>query len=195
MTKVLFRFTKNLRLLNLSSKFYDYFSKKSKQTILSKENDSIKNNELNKIKASLIKNSAKTPVQSPVEKDSIDKKCSFILSDSTEETQDSSEEKQDSSEEKQDSLNQIQINKLSDNNQINKPIEYIKFLSVFKKDQSQMFDKLNFFNKFVFDSTVKNQIKLQNANKDNTKIAEINTDVLTNMKALLSVVLDNLNQI
>jgi hypothetical protein len=50
-------------------------------------------------------------------------------------------------------------------------------------------------NKFMFESTVKNQIKLQTIYRDNSKINELNKELLINMKSLLLVLLEQLNQI
>ena len=72
--------------------------------------------------------------------------------------------------------------------------EYWKVFNLFN-DQKLINDKLRVLNKFIFDSTVKNQLKLQISNKDPIRMNEINGDVLTNLKSILTVVLDQLNEI
>jgi len=81
-----------------------------------------------------------------------------------------------------------------DYSETKKPIEIIKVFNLFN-DQKLINDKLKVLNKFIFDSTVKNQLKLQLSNKDPTIMNKINGDVLTNLKSILTVVLDQLNEI
>ncbi len=189
--KVLFRFCKNLRLLNLSASFYDFIeNKKSNQLVLYKSIDPIKNydpaqnklntkfdinkitthfnhikpipnEKLNKMSTDLVKYFPKTPINSP-KTELITKKPPLLIKEYDEK---------------------------------NKPMEIIKYISMLNQDQSVIFDKLKILNKFLFDSSVKNQIKLQIGHKDNSKISEVNKDLIINMKSLLSVVLDQLNQI
>ncbi len=194
--KVLFRFCNNLRLLNLSASFYDFIENKKKATqlVLYKTIDPIKNyntdnnklnakfdinkitshfnhikpipnEKLNKTSTGLVKYFPKTPINSP------------------------------KTELKTENITKKPPLLIKEYDEKNKPMEIIKYVSMFKQDQSNIFDKLKILNKFLFDGSVKNQIKLQIGHKDNSKISEVNKDLIINMKSLLSVVLDQLNQI
>lgn len=189
-TKVLFRFCRNLRLLNLSSSFYNYFQNKNKpgQLVLYKEIDPIKkydsNNNLTNNVFDINKVTSKFNYIKPIPNENLNKMTSTLVKYVPK-----SSIKKISFDSKPD----IIIPK--DYNEINKPMEIIKYTNFLNQNQNLIFDKLKVLNKFVFDSTVKNQIKLQIGHKDNSKIAEVNKDLLINMKSLLSVVLDQLNQI
>ena len=179
--KVLFRFCKKIKLLNLTSAFYNNFQIKNKtgQLVLYKEIDPIqkynfnnnKNNtlfDLNKMTShykfikpipvyNLNKYNNKAPIKSSIKKDA-----------------------------------KVVIPK--DYTETKKPMEIVRVFNLFN-DQKIINDKLKVLNKFLFDSTVKNQLKLQISNKDITQMKEINNDILDNLKSILSVVLDQLNQI
>ncbi len=203
-SKVLFRFCKNLRLLNLSTTFYNYFQNKNSnkllnkpnknhgQLILYKEIDPIKKYDSNK---NLINNTfdfnkitSHFNYIKPIPNENLNKMSTSLIK-YVPKTPIHSPIENESFDAKPDLI----IPK--DYNEINKPMEIVKYVKMFSQDQTLIFDKLKVLNKFVFDSTVKNQIKLQIGHKDNTKIAEVNKDLLINMKSLLSVVLDQLNQI
>lgn len=184
--KVLFRFCKKIKLLNLSSAFYNNFESKSNKLVLYKEIDPIKkydfdnnkfnqafninnmttkykiiksipNHQLNKASNSIIKYIPKAQIKSTIRKET-----KVIIPKEYTETK--------------------------------KPMEMVKVFNLFN-DQKLINDKLRVLNKFIFDSTVKNQLKLQISNKEPTRMNEINSDVLTNLKSILTVVLDQLNEI
>lgn len=87
-------------------------------------------------------------------------------------------------------LEPLKLNSYSDT----KKMELIKYIPSELKP-SQIYDRLCILNKFVFNSTVKNQLKLQRGYREPEKMEEINKDLIIHMKSLLTVVLDQINQL
>lgn len=57
------------------------------------------------------------------------------------------------------------------------------------------FDKLMIYNKFIFDHTVKTHITLQKANREPAFLAQTNMEVMSELKAMLTVMLDQINNL
>jgi hypothetical protein len=51
------------------------------------------------------------------------------------------------------------------------------------------------FNKFLFNHTVKNHLKLQKANKEPEKLKVVNDEIISEMRAMLTVMLDQYNDL
>jgi hypothetical protein len=186
--KVLFRFCQKKKLLNLTSAFYDNFQikNKSNQLVLYKEINPIQKYNYNNNKISntfdFNKMTTQYKINKPISNHHLNKVSNSIIKYNPK-TSIKSSIKKDA---------KVIIPK--DYSETRKPMEIIKVFNLFN-DQKLINDKLIVLNKFIFDSTVKNQLKLQLSNKDPTRINEINGDVLTNLKSILTVVLDQLNEI
>jgi hypothetical protein len=185
--KVLFRFCQKRKLLNLTSAFYKNFeSNKSDKLVLYKEIDSIKKYDFNnnKINKSFNINNMTTnyKIIKPVSSHNLNNMSSTLIKYNPKAPIKSSIKKE----------TKVIIPK--EYTETQKPMEIIKVFNLFN-DQKLINDKLRVLNKFIFDSTVKNQLKLQISNKEPTRMNEINGDVLTSLKSVLTVVLDQLNEI
>ena len=184
--KVLFRFCKKIKLLNLSSAFYNNFESKSNKLVLYKEIDPIKkydfdNNKFNQ-PFNINNMTTKYKIIKPVSNHNLNNMSSTLLKYNPKAQIKSTIRKE----------TKVIIPK--EYTETKKPMEMVKVFNLFN-DQKLINDKLRVLNKFIFDSTVKNQLKLQISNKEPTRMNEINSDVLTNLKSILTVVLDQLNEI
>jgi hypothetical protein len=184
--KVLFRFCQKRKLLNLSSAFYNNFESKSNKLVLYKEIDPIKkynfdNNKFNQ-PFNINNMTIKYKIIKPVSNHNLNNMSSTLLKYNPKAQIKSTIRKE----------TKVIIPK--EYTKTKKPIEMVKVFNLFN-DQKLINDKLIVLNKFIFDSTVKNQLKLQISNKEPTRMNEINGDVLTNLKSILTVVLDQLNEI
>jgi hypothetical protein len=185
--KVLFRFCQKRKLLNLTSAFYNNFeSNKSDKLVLYKEIDSIKKYDFNnnKINKSFNINNMATnyKIIKPVSSHNLNNMSSTLIKYNPKAPIKSSIKKE------------TKVITPKEYTETQKPMEIIKVFNLFN-DQKLINDKLRVLNKFIFDSTVKNQLKLQISNKEPTRMNEINGDVLTSLKSVLTVVLDQLNEI
>jgi hypothetical protein len=186
--KVLFRFCKKRKLLNLTSAFYNNFeiNNKSDKLVLYKEIDSIKkyNFNNNKINKSFNINNMTTnyKIIKPVSSHNLNNMSSTLIKYNPKAPIKSPIKKE------------TKVITPKEYTETQKPMEIIKVFNLFN-DQKLINDKLRVLNKFIFDSTVKNQLKLQISNKEPTRMNEINGDVLTSLKSVLTVVLDQLNEI
>jgi hypothetical protein len=72
--------------------------------------------------------------------------------------------------------------------------ELIKYIQK-PQDPILTFDKLMIFNKFLFNHTVKNHLKLQKANKEPEKLKVVNDEIISEMRAMLTVMLDQYNDL
>lgn len=184
--KVLFRFCQKRKLLNLTSAFYNNFESKSNKLVLYKEIDPIKKYEFNNNKFNQPFNinnmTTKYKVIKPVSNNNLNKMSSTLIKYNPKASIKSTIRKE---------TNVITPKEYTDTK---KPIEIMKVFNLFN-DQKLINDKLRVLNKFIFDSTVKNQLKLQISNKEPIRMNEINGDVLTSLKSILTVVLDQLNEI
>jgi hypothetical protein len=63
------------------------------------------------------------------------------------------------------------------------------------EDPVLTFDKLMIYNKFMFNQCVKNHLKLQNAHKNPKKLKTVNDELICEMRALLTVMLDQINEL
>lgn len=72
--------------------------------------------------------------------------------------------------------------------------ELVKYIQK-PQDPILTFDKLAIFNKFMFTQTVKTQLKLQKASKEPEKLHTINNEIICEMRALLTVMLDQINDL
>lgn len=72
--------------------------------------------------------------------------------------------------------------------------ELIKYISE-PEDPSKIFDKLMIYNKFMFNHSVKYHIKLQQAHREPDKLKIINNEIISQMKAILIVLLDQINKL
>ena len=75
-----------------------------------------------------------------------------------------------------------------------KKFELIKFLPK-PQDPVLTFDKLMIYNKFMFNQCVKTHIKLQKAYRDTEKLTSTNRETICEFKALLTVMLDQINDL
>jgi hypothetical protein len=186
--KVLFRFCQIKKLLNLTSAFYDNFQikNKSNQLVLYKEINPIQKYNFNNNKISntfdFNKMTTQYKINKPISNHHLNKVSNSIIKYNPKTSIKSSIKKDP----------KVIIPK--DYSETKKPMEIIKVFNLFN-DQKIINDKLKVLNKFIFDSTVKNQLKLQLSNKDPIIMNKINGDVLTNLKTILTVVLDQLNEI
>ena len=185
--KVLFRFCQKRKLLNLTSAFYHNFeSNKSGKLILYKEIDPIKKYDFdnNKFNQSFNINNMTRHYKfiKPIPNHQLNKASNSIIKYNPKAQIKSTIRKE------------IKVIIPKEYTETKKPIEMIKVFNLFN-DQKIINDKLRVLNKFIFDSTVKNQLKLQISNKDPIRMNEINGDVLTSLKSVLTVVLDQLNEI
>jgi hypothetical protein len=186
--KVLFRFCKKIKLLNLTSAFYNNFQIKNKtgQLVLYKEIDPIQKYDFNINKFNQPFNinnmTTKYKIIKPILNHQLNKASNSIIK-YIPKTQIKSTIRKET-----------KVITPKEYTETQKPMEIIKIFNLFN-DQKLINDKLRVLNKFIFDSTVKNQLKLQISNKDPIRMNEINGDVLTNLKSILTVVLDQLNEI
>ena len=72
--------------------------------------------------------------------------------------------------------------------------ELMKHLSQ-PEDPVLTFDKLMIYNKFMFNQCVKNQLKLQNAHNNPKNLKTVNDEITCEMRALLTVMLDQINEL
>ncbi len=86
------------------------------------------------------------------------------------------------------------IKPYSDKNVDKLVYELVKYI---QKPQNPVltFDKLMIFNKFIFNHTVKNHLKLQKANKQPEKLKVINDEIISEMRAMLTVMLEQFNDL
>ena len=63
------------------------------------------------------------------------------------------------------------------------------------EDPVLIFDKLMIYNKFMFNQCVKNHLKLQDAHKNPKKLKVVNDELICEMRALLTVMLDQINNL
>jgi len=184
--KVLFRFCQKRKLLNLTSAFYNNFESKSNKLVLYKEIDPIKKYDFNNNKFNQPFNinnmTTKYKVIKPVSSHNLNNISSTLIKYNPKASLKSTIRKE------------TKVITPKEYTEINKPMEIMKVFNLFN-DQKLINDKLRVLNKFIFDSTVKNQLKLQISNKEPTRMNEINGDVLTSLKSVLTVVLDQLNEI
>jgi hypothetical protein len=186
--KVLFRFCKKRKLLNLTSAFYNNFEiyNKSDKLVLYKEINPIKkyNCNNNKINKSFNINNMTTHYKfiKPIPNHQLNKVSDSIIKYNHKTPIKSTIRKE------------TKVITPKEYTETKKPMEIMKVFNLLN-DHKIINDKLRVLNKFVFDSTVKNQLKLQISNIELTKMNEINGDVLTSLKSVLTVVLDQLNEI
>lgn len=184
--KVLFRFCQKRKLLNLTSAFYHNFESKSNKLVLYKQIDPIKKYDLNINKFNQPFNinnmTTKYKIIKPVSNHNLNHMSSTLLKYNPKASIKSTIRKES------------KVITPKDYTETKKPMEMIKVFNLFN-DQKLINDKLRVLNKFIFDSTVKNQLKLQISNKEPFRMNEINGDVLTSLKSVLTVVLDQLNEI
>jgi len=184
--KVLFRFCQKRKLLNLTSAFYHNFESKSNKLVLYKQIDPIKKYDFNNNKFNqpfIINNmTTKYKIIKPVSNHNLNNMSSTLIKYNPKAQIKSTIRKES------------KVITPKEYTETKKPMEMIKVFNLFN-DQKLINDKLRVLNKFIFDSTVKNQLKLQISNKEPTRINEINGDVLTSLKSILTVVLDQLNEI
>jgi len=184
--KVLFRFCQKRKLLNLSSAFYNNFESKSNKLVLYKEIDQIKKYDINNNKFNQSFNinnmNTKYKVIKPVSYHNLNNCASTLIKYNPKTSIKSTIRKE------------TKVITPKEYTEINKPMEIIKVFNLFN-DPKLINDKLRVLNKFIFDSTVKNQLKLQISGKEPFRMNEINGDVLTSLKSVLTVVLDQLNEI
>jgi len=184
--KVLFRFCQKRKLLNLTSAFYNNFESKSNKLVLYKEIDPIKKYDLNNNKFNQPFNinnmTTKYKVIKPISSHNLNNISSTLIKYNPNAPLKSTIRKE------------TKVITPKEYTEANKPMEIMKIFNLFN-DQKLINDKLRVLNKFIFDSTVKNQLKLQISNKEPTRMNEINGDVLTSLKSVLTVVLDQLNEI
>jgi len=184
--KVLFRFCQKRKLLNLTSAFYNNFESKSNKLVLYKEIDPIKKYDFNNNKFNQPFNinnmTTKYKVIKPVSNHNLNHMSSTLIKYNPKAPLKSTIRKE------------TKVITPKEYTETNKPMEIMKVFNLFN-DQKLINDKLRVLNKFIFDSTVKNQLKLQIPNKEPTRMNEINGDVLTSLKSVLTVVLDQLNEI
>lgn len=81
----------------------------------------------------------------------------------------------------------------SNEKNFNKPFELIKY-SPYKIDNEMLYEKTCIFNKFLFEKCVKNQLKLQEAHKNKDLIESNTKEVLIQMKAMMSVLIEQINE-
>ncbi len=72
--------------------------------------------------------------------------------------------------------------------------ELVKYIHK-PQDPVLTFDKLAIYNKFIFNHTVKNHLKLQKASKEPEKLKVINDEIISEMRAMLTVLLDQFNDL
>jgi hypothetical protein len=184
--KVLFRFCQKRKLLNLTSAFYHNFESKSNKLVLYKQIDPIKKYDLNINKFNQPFNinnmTTKYKIIKPVSNHNLNHMSSTLIKYNPKSSIKSTIRKES------------KVITPKDYTETKKPMEMIKVFNLFN-DQKLINDKLRVLNKFIFDSTVKNQLKLQISNKEPFRMNEINGDVLTSLKSVLTVVLDQLNEI
>ncbi len=72
--------------------------------------------------------------------------------------------------------------------------ELIKYIPE-PEDPVLTFDKLMIYNKFIFDHTVKAHIKLQKAHREPAFLAQTNMEITCELKAMLTVMLDQINNL
>jgi len=184
--KVLFRFCQKKKLLNLTSAFYHNFESKSNNLVLYKQIDPIKKYDLNINKFNQPFNinnmTTKYKIIKPVSNHNLNNMSSTLIKYNPKTSIKSTIRKE------------TKVITPKEYTETKKPMEMIKVFNLFN-DQKLINDKLRVLNKFIFDSTVKNQLKLQISNKEPIRMNEINGDVLTSLKSVLTVVLDQLNEI
>ncbi len=71
--------------------------------------------------------------------------------------------------------------------------ELIKYKII--EDPELIHQSLIVYNKFLFDSCVKNQLNLKKGHQNTALIKQTNNDVLINMKSILTVILEKLNEL
>lgn len=85
--------------------------------------------------------------------------------------------------------------KIYSDKDVNKLVfELIKYIPK-PQDPILTFDKLMIFNKFMFNQTVKTHLKLQKANREPEKLKVINDEIICEMRAMLTVMLDQINDL
>lgn len=181
--KSLFGFINDIRYLDLTDSIYYYlFKNNSTKKLISVETHNLKNNsDVNKLVYPKPKNLIKlpsltinkNPLNSPIEKTIGD-----ILNDFDKMSEFNKNNK---------IKNKYNTDKISSNKK--QKIKSQELLT-----QEQVFERLQVINKFLFNSTVKNQLKLQKAHRDKSLIGETNKDLNTYLQSLMIIVLDQLKE-
>lgn len=207
--RTIFSYVPNDKLLRLSEFFYDYYSDKNKQKpiIFNKNNELVikvpkyePSPQILKIKPEKITEFFKPIIPSPTDK--LNKESSELINYSKNNQiipfgnlNKKSNIKPNKSRQKMNSnlLKRPLKEKIYKEPKKSEPFELIKYIPE-KYDSEILYEKTCIFNKFLFEKCVKNQLKLQEAYRNKDLIESNSKEVLIQMKAMLCVLLDQINE-